>query len=125
MQTNETTEIPAPPAREVERLYRVALNGTVAVDVRLRWPAGQAPERDSEQARHEATKRAAKLRARKGDTTSYDLDDAGISLQRESLVLARPVKAEALTQLERKFAKPEGHGANPAARKAKHGRNGW
>jgi hypothetical protein len=110
------------PDKEVERTYKVALTGDLVVTVRLRYTPGEEPaDRTGDTARNEAIKRAITIRAKKGDTRSFDPGDAGIEILRESLVDARPVNLDALAT---KFRRPD-----QPRQKRKHASatvgNGW
>lgn len=124
MQTTTTTPT---IAREVERVYDVALNGNLIIrNVRLRYTPGDEPaDRLGDEARRHAAKRAAVLARRKGKGDRFDLADAGVVAKRESLVPAREVTDKDLTRLEQSFAKPTTKAQPQPKRKQRHGRNGY
>lgn len=108
--------------KEIERTYKVALDGSTVLTVRLRYTPGEEPrDRIGEQARKEAVRRAVKIAAKRNITGDFDLACAGVSIEQESLVDARPEKPLDLTVIA--TPKPE---RRPKERKSsKVGRNGW
>lgn len=114
------------PTKEIERTYKVALDSTTNVTVRLRYTPGEEPsDRAGDTARHEAIKRAIKLRGKKGDNRIFDLDTVTVVCEQESFKDARPERPADLAGLKRKFGKDHDHHAESATMPARHGRNGW